>query len=192
MAAFMKSLLLLLACTLLPIIQSEIICENLPISTCAFSVSSYGKRCLIEDTVLLDGKVDYKCKTSEVVVGSSTSDYIETDKCVKTCGVDRKSVGMSSDPFLDSLFMAKLCARACYDYCPNLVDLYANIAAGEGVFLPELCEQIRSGEGSRRGMAEIQSGGGDSAAAPAGAPAAGDDLPRRAMIGIDAEAPSPA
>nr|GMC69963.1 uncharacterized protein LOC109174906 [Ipomoea batatas]GMC76336.1 uncharacterized protein LOC109174906 [Ipomoea batatas]GME02840.1 uncharacterized protein LOC109174906 [Ipomoea batatas] len=192
MALMKLSLVLLLACCTLPIqsVVAETICENLPTSVCAFSVSSSGKRCVIEDSVLVDGKVDYKCKTSEVVVGSSTSEeYLETDECVKACGVSRKSVGMSSDALLDSTFTGKLCSHACYNKCPNLVDLYSNVAAGEGVYLPDFCEKRRSG-GSRRAMAELQSGSG-SALAPEAA-----EAPRRAMaeeelLNLDADTPTP-
>ena len=60
------------------------------------------------------------------------AEYIETDECVRACGVDRNSIGISSDSLLEPQFTAKLCAPACYQKCPNIVDLYFNLAAGEG------------------------------------------------------------
>ena len=60
------------------------------------------------------------------------AEYMETDECVNACGVDRKSVGISSDSLLEPQFMSKLCSPNCYQKCPNIVELYFNLAAGEG------------------------------------------------------------
>ncbi|PRQ43051.1 hypothetical protein RchiOBHm_Chr3g0464231 [Rosa chinensis] len=87
--------------------------------------------------------MDKQCRTSEVVV-DKMAEYIETDECVKACGVDRDAVGISSDAFLEPHFLNKLCTRDCYEKCSNLVELYLNLAAGEGVFLPYLCVRQRS------------------------------------------------
>ncbi|OIV98614.1 hypothetical protein TanjilG_12737 [Lupinus angustifolius] len=103
-----------------------------------------------------NGGVEYQCRTSEVVV-ERMAEYIETDSCVDQCGVDRKFVGISSDALLESQFTAKLCSPSCYQKCPNIVDLYFNLAAGEGVFLPDLCERQRSNP--RRAMFELVSSG---------------------------------
>ncbi|XP_019165180.1 PREDICTED: uncharacterized protein LOC109161302 [Ipomoea nil] len=142
MAAMRFSLVLLLACIIISLqgVLANIICEKLPINFCAFSISSSGHRCLLENSIRDDGKVEYQCKTSEVVVGSSMSEYVESDSCVKACGVDRKTVGMSSDALLEPTFTARLCSTACFNNCPNIIDLYFNLAAGEGVFLPNLCQ----------------------------------------------------
>nr|XP_011468451.1 PREDICTED: uncharacterized protein LOC105352623 [Fragaria vesca subsp. vesca] len=83
------------------------------------------------------------CRTSQVVV-EKLAGYIDTDKCVKACGVDRDAVGISSDAFLEPHFLKNMCTANCYEKCPNLVELYFNLAAGEGVFLPYLCERQRS------------------------------------------------
>jgi hypothetical protein len=107
------------------------VCEDLPKNVCAFSVASSGKRCLLETSVAGDGRVEYECRTSEVMV-QRIYEYIESDKCVEACGVDRKMVGISSDALLEHQFTAKLCSPACYQECPNIVDLYFNLAAGEG------------------------------------------------------------
>ncbi|KAL8102271.1 hypothetical protein AgCh_026956 [Apium graveolens] len=84
--------------------------------------------------------VEYECRTSEVVV-ERMAEYIETDSCVNACGVDRSSVGISSDSLLEPQLTAKLCSAACNQNCPNIVDLYFNLATREGVFFLDLCEK---------------------------------------------------
>ncbi|GMH30042.1 hypothetical protein Nepgr_031885 [Nepenthes gracilis] len=138
----------------------ELLCEDLPNNVCAFAIASSGKRCVLENSVDKEGKTEYQCKTSEEVV-ERMSAYIETDGCVKACGVNRDMVGISSDGLLDSRFIAKLCSPSCSQNCPNIIDLYFNLAAGEGVFLPDLCEKHR--RSPRRAMVEFLSSG----AAPA-------------------------
>ncbi|XP_068342149.1 uncharacterized protein [Pyrus communis] len=143
MAVSTKFLALFLSFLSIHVVLGEFICEDLPNDVCAFSVSSAGKRCLLETTSKKDGSIEYQCRTSEVVV-EGVADYIETDQCVQACGIDRKSVGISSDALLEPQFMAKLCSAPCYQKCPNIADLYFNLAAGEGVFLPDLCDKQRS------------------------------------------------
>ncbi|GAV88313.1 PAR1 domain-containing protein [Cephalotus follicularis] len=133
-----------------------ITCENLNEDTCAFAISSSGKRCLLEKHVKRNGKEAYTCHTSEIEA-DNMNNLIETDQCIKACGLDRKSLGLSSDSLLESLFMQKLCSPRCYQSCPNIVDLYFSLAAGEGVFLPKLCEA--QGANVRRGMSEIRNSG---------------------------------
>ncbi|KAJ4895780.1 PAR1 protein [Raphanus sativus] len=116
-----------------------IICENLPTGMCAFSISASGKRCLLE-TANVAG--EYTCRTSAVEVEGIVN-HVESDECVAACGVDRKTVGISSDAMMEAGFAAKLCSPACLDYCPNILDLYFNLAAGEGAFLPDLCDAQR-------------------------------------------------
>ncbi|KAF3623152.1 hypothetical protein CQW23_23920 [Capsicum baccatum] len=146
------------------------ICENLPTSVCGFAIASSGKRCLLENLTGKDGKVEYQCKTSEVVV-ANMKEHIETDECVDACGVDRNTVGLSSDALLDSQFTSKLCSPACNHHCPNIIDLYFNLAAGEGVYLPDLCNKQRTNP--HRAMIELSSNGAvleDAADAPAPSP----------------------
>ncbi|EEF34518.1 conserved hypothetical protein [Ricinus communis] len=104
------------------------------------------------------------------------ADYIESDECVKACGVDRNSVGISSDALLEPQFTAKLCSPACYQKCSNIVDLYFNLAAGEGAFLPDLCDASRTNP--HRSMIQLMSSGvapgpitSEASAALVGAPA---------------------
>ncbi|KAL2508400.1 PAR1 protein [Forsythia ovata] len=134
----------------------ELLCEELPVGLCSFSIASSGKRCLLETFATNNGNLEFQCKTSEVVA-INLHEYIEADECVSSCGVDRKSIGISSDSLLDSQFTAKLCSPQCYQNCPNIVDLYYNLALGEGAFLPDLCKSQRTS--LRRSMAQIQSSG---------------------------------
>ncbi|KAK4426297.1 hypothetical protein Salat_1398200 [Sesamum alatum] len=161
MASSMKlSLILFFACILF--VQKtlgDVICENLPTNLCSFAIASSGKRCVVETCKNAQGKANYTCKTSEVLV-EKLSGYIETDQCVNRCGLLRGSVGISSDAFLSSDFIAHLCTPACYQGCPNIVDLFSNLAASEGISLPTLCQNQMK---NHRGMLAILSNGGATA-----------------------------
>ncbi|KEH23077.1 PAR1 protein [Medicago truncatula] len=135
---------------------AEVVCEELQKDLCSFSIASSGKRCLLETEKAADGGIEYQCRTSEVVL-ERMAGYIETDQCVKACGVERNFVGISSDALLEPQFTAKLCSSSCYQNCPNIVDLYFNLAAGEGVFLPDLCEIQKTNP--HRAMIELVSSG---------------------------------
>ncbi|KAK4771321.1 hypothetical protein SAY87_031853 [Trapa incisa] len=137
-ALFLSSLFLHAA------LASELMCEDLTADLCAFAIASSGKRCLLETYMYgEEDTVEFQCRTSEVVV-ERLAGYIESEECVKACGVDRNSFGISSDALLEPLFTAKLCSTECHSGCPNIVDLYFNLAAGEGVFLPDLCKVQRT------------------------------------------------
>ncbi|KAJ8572844.1 hypothetical protein K7X08_009355 [Anisodus acutangulus] len=143
--------------------ESDLICEELPVEMCTLSIDSSGKRCVLESTTSDDeGKFEMQCQTSEVFASNKMlQEYIETDECVGACGVDRQSLGLSSDALLDSKFIAKLCSHQCYNNCPNIVDLYSNLASAEGVSLPEMCSTQKTRP--RRGISQLLSSG---AAAP--------------------------
>ncbi|XP_020551455.1 uncharacterized protein LOC105167590 [Sesamum indicum] len=146
--------------------KTDVICENLPTKLCSFAVASSGKRCVLENYKNAQGKTDYTCKTSEVVV-EKLSGYIETNQCMNACGVHREFIGISSEAFLSSEFTARLCSSACYQNCPNIVDLFFNLAVGEGISLPALCQNQKE---NHRAILEILSNGGatpDPVAAPA-------------------------
>lgn len=121
---------------------SPVVCEELPQDLCSFAISTASKRCVLESAPRGDGTMEYQCRTSEVVV-ERMSDWIETDECVRACGVDRNVMGISSDSLLEPRFAAKLCSPACYQNCPNIVDLYFNLAAGEGKRTQEPALPIR-------------------------------------------------
>lgn len=159
----------------LQVVYGGIVCEKLPVEVCAFSVSFSGARCVLEKSILRDGNVKYECQTSEVVA-ENMKELIETEECMNACGVERMTVGMSTDSIAERGFTNKLCSPRCYNDCPNIVDLYFNLAAGEGVYLPRLCQAHRSGD--RRMMSEFGSyaaapatiGFGDTTVAPTSAP----------------------
>nr|GMD21994.1 cell wall integrity and stress response component 1 [Ipomoea batatas] len=124
----MKFIHYFLACFSLLFIQTalgDLVCEQLPVGICSFSIASSGNRCVLETYSSGDG-----------------------NECIAACGVDRKSVGISSDSLLDHRFTAKLCSPQCYQNCPNIVDLYYNLASEEGgVLLPDLCKALRTSSG---------------------------------------------
>ena len=158
-ASFHNFTLAIVACALVFCVQvtlGSITCENLNKDSCAFAISSTGKRCVLEKRLQRSGEEVYTCKTSEIEA-DKLKDWIETDQCIQACGVDRNTFGISSDSLLECHFTQKLCSPQCYKHCPNIIDLYFNLAAGEGVYLPRLCEE--QGENARRGMAEIKSSG---------------------------------
>ncbi|CAL5209528.1 unnamed protein product [Lathyrus oleraceus] len=114
-------------------------CENLSNETCSFAVSSSSKRCVLEKHVKRSGEEAYTCKTSNIK-SDKLKDHIESDQCIKVCNLDRLSLGISSNALLEYRFIEKLCSPRCYKSCPNVVDLYFNLAASVGVFLPSFCD----------------------------------------------------
>jgi len=133
-------------------VYGGIVCEKLPVEVCAFSVCSSGARCVLEKSMLDDGNVQYECQTSDVIA-KNIHELIETEGCINACGVERMTVGISTDTLAERGFTNKLCAQRCYNKCPNIIDLYFNLAAGEGIYLPRLCEAHRSG--NRRIISEV-------------------------------------
>ncbi|XP_021750546.1 uncharacterized protein LOC110716241 [Chenopodium quinoa] len=150
------SLLFLFASIFVQSSVGELICEELPSDLCVMAIASSGKRCVLEKYRNDIEETEYQCRTSEVVV-ERMSEHIETDQCVKACGVDRKMGGISSDNLLEPQFTAKLCSPSCYNKCRNVVDLYFKLAEGEGVYLPDLCQNQQSNQ--RRAMVELMSSG---------------------------------
>ncbi|KAL6620337.1 hypothetical protein ACP70R_035476 [Stipagrostis hirtigluma subsp. patula] len=170
MASSITAALALLLVAFAVVVQSarggELACEELPPDMCAFAVSSGGRRCVLERTP--EGA--HRCQTSAVGAGEDLSGWVESDACVRACGVDRAALGLpvASDAAEDRRFALALCSPACRDACPNIVDLYATLAAGEGMSLPALCE-AQMNAGNRRmmmGMSPL----GAPVAAPAAAP----------------------
>nr|GEW65867.1 putative RNA-directed DNA polymerase, eukaryota, reverse transcriptase zinc-binding domain protein [Tanacetum cinerariifolium] len=109
----------------------SIACENLNKDSCAFAVSSSGKRCVLEKSVRRSGEEVFVCSASQIDTDKLTN-WIETNECLEACGLNRNVLGISSDSLLESKFTQKLCSIQCYNNCPNIVDLYFNLAAGEG------------------------------------------------------------
>lgn len=110
----------------------EITCEKLDRSKCAFAVASSGLRCVLEKRARSGGEEEYSCRNSGVAAGG-VAGWIETNECVEACGLDRDTVGISSDYIFNSRFTRRLCSSGCYHNCPNVVDLYNNVATGEGI-----------------------------------------------------------
>ncbi|KAK3135410.1 hypothetical protein QOZ80_5BG0418580 [Eleusine coracana subsp. coracana] len=151
---------------------AELVCEALPPHACAFAVSATGKRCVLERTP--EGLA--QCQTSPLRVRGrlSGSAWVETDACVRACGVDRAALGLPAVAGEDRRLVRALCSPACRDGCPNIVDLYATLAAGEGVSLPALCDAAQIMENAdavvSSGYRRMMLGGGGMS--PLGAPVA--------------------
>lgn len=139
-------------------ISGKLLCEDLPVDLCAFAVSSTGSRCVLEKRVMTDGNVEHECQTSEVAA-DEFAEWVETDECVRSCGLDRMSVGISSDALVERGFAKALCSADCQSGCANVVDLFTKLAAGEGVSLAKLCEAQATAASisasSRREMGEV-------------------------------------
>ncbi|KAI5065981.1 hypothetical protein GOP47_0018605 [Adiantum capillus-veneris] len=149
---FMLGLALL--CISSTLILSEALdCEDLPVAKCAFAVSSTGARCMLEKTVRRDGMSEYKCETSSIVAERPT-ELIESDSCINSCGLQRVSVGFSTDTLLENEFVRKLCLSGCRSNCPNINDLYTKLAAGEGIHLHSMCNAVK--ERTRRHIIRAQ------------------------------------
>ena len=69
---------------------------------------------------------------SSEVIAEKINEWIETEECMNACGVERMAVGMSTDALVDGRSARKLCSPNCYNKCPNILELYFNLAAGEG------------------------------------------------------------
>ncbi|KAL0337801.1 UNVERIFIED_CONTAM: hypothetical protein Scaly_2055200 [Sesamum calycinum] len=112
----------------------DLICETLPRHLYSFAIASSEKRCILDASQSECGNIDYKCKTSNVMV-EKLAGHIENDQCMNACGTDRLfTEGLSPEGSLPSNFTTSICSAACYDInCPGVVDLFSNIAAGEAL-----------------------------------------------------------
>ncbi|KAG2690571.1 hypothetical protein I3760_09G193300 [Carya illinoinensis] len=59
----------------------------------------------------------YTCRTSEIDA-DKLNDLIVTEQCIKACGLDWKTLGISSDSILESRFTEKLGSPQCYEKLP--------------------------------------------------------------------------
>ncbi|KAL3700134.1 hypothetical protein R1sor_018156 [Riccia sorocarpa] len=152
--SFMKTRVLAFALTIWLTVSAPLIrasdegfkleCHMLPIDQCAFAVDSEGSRCVLETIITDNVIIAYMCQKSDIPVGEdSPVEYVESDECIEACGAERLTVGFSTDAFTTTGFTSKLCSRRCRDNCPNLIDLYSNIVAGEGTTISELCSEHR-------------------------------------------------
>jgi hypothetical protein len=65
-------------------------------------------------------------------MAAARAEWIETDECLDACGLPRMTLGLSTDALLEPGFTRKLCLSSCRSMCPNIDDLYTNLAAEEG------------------------------------------------------------
>ncbi|KAH7288255.1 hypothetical protein KP509_31G019300 [Ceratopteris richardii] len=111
-------------------------------------------RCILEKVISTEGQAAYECQTSEVLA-TEFVEWVETDECVSSCGLDRMTVGMSSDSLIEKGFVATLCSDRCRKECPNVMDLFEKLSAEEGVPLSRVCE-AQSMSDARREMSELE------------------------------------
>ncbi|KAI5070975.1 hypothetical protein GOP47_0013226 [Adiantum capillus-veneris] len=135
--------LLLLVYHLTLKVEGNMECEELSTQDCAFAVASSGARCVLEKHYVKDSKnINYNCQTSIIMAERGVIQWIETDACMKACGVTRLWVGLSTDALLERSFIQRLCLPSCKDHCPNIMDLFTKLAVEEGVYLPNLCNAM--------------------------------------------------
>ncbi|MCO5565205.1 hypothetical protein L7F22_018878 [Adiantum nelumboides] len=140
-ASFLLTIMLIGLLHVNPVLGT-IECEDLPVEDCAFAVSSSGARCVLEKVVKANAAPQYKCQTS-IIMAERPTEWIESEDCIKTCGLQRLSVGLSTDALLERDFTKRLCFSECRSKCPNINDLYTKLAAEEGMYLPTLCDSLK-------------------------------------------------
>ncbi|KAG6555128.1 hypothetical protein Mapa_003163 [Marchantia paleacea] len=137
-------------------------CELLPKEECAFAIGQRGFRCLLETSVGLDGSVFHHCQTSEIEWATEAEDlrrelrsirsvgHIESDECLEACGLDRLTVGISTDGLQTGAFKEKICSDDCQRNCPQVINLYNIIYAEEGEELGQVCDELFEWKHSER------------------------------------------
>ena len=70
-------------------------------------------------------------QTSKIVTDSFHS-WIEDNKCIQACGLNRMSVGLSSDFLGEHELQRSICGNSCLEECLNVVEIFTNLASGEG------------------------------------------------------------
>jgi len=182
------ALLIMLAIAAHGVHSALLTCEELPTEVCAFSVSSTGNRCVLEKTQKMDGTLQFQCQSS-AVMAEKLVEWIESEECINACGLERMAVGMSTDCLLESKSSRKLCSSQCRNNCPNIVDLYVNLAAGEGISLPSMCESQKTR--SRKLITESLSSSSKSSIHSASFGAPGPYGSHIAVLGTSIPAPAP-
>lgn len=99
--------------------------------------SHRNKSKLSSNSTLLPGKLtlgeNIVVLQSSIIIAEKQEEWIESDECVKACGLERMSVGLSTDLLMDYHFTEMFCSSECLNNCPNIIDLYISLAAGEGM-----------------------------------------------------------
>ncbi|MCO5581579.1 hypothetical protein L7F22_035467 [Adiantum nelumboides] len=120
--------------------HAQVVCEELGIYECAFAVASTGARCILETKISLEVCIQFECTTSSVLA-SPFANWIETAECLLFCGLERLTIGISTD-FIGDLGLQKMiCSSMCQKNCPNIVDVFSNLAIGEGLNLENICKE---------------------------------------------------
>lgn len=70
----------------------------------------------------------YQCKTTDLNVDPWNSNHIETENCVRTCGLEDKTVGiLPLDFWMDSRNTQKLCSLSCKNNCKTLSEIVTQL-----------------------------------------------------------------
>ncbi|GAA0159047.1 hypothetical protein LIER_15925 [Lithospermum erythrorhizon] len=169
----------------------QLVCEELPVGMCSYSIDSSRYRCVLETFELADETTILQCKKSQVLV-TIMKEHIESDHCIRACGLDRFSVGISTDSLADHESVKSLCSFDCYQNCPNIIDLFVNLALAEGSPLNARCKnhQLRSrASAARRRAMQLLKASGPSVVASDPPFAAAESLPSAADCPTSADAP---
>ncbi|WMV51921.1 hypothetical protein MTR67_045306 [Solanum verrucosum] len=99
--------------------------------------------------------------------GALGDEDLSTNVCAFAISTSGKRCLLENSAGRNGKVEYQFCSPACNKNCDNIVDLYFHLAAGEGVFLPELCKKQKNGP--HRTMIELSSNGAadEDAAAPA-------------------------
>ncbi|MCO5582175.1 hypothetical protein L7F22_036065 [Adiantum nelumboides] len=114
--------------------EADVLCEELPVEWCAYSISSLGARCvLVEGEKGGDDTMEYNCQTSSMET-KVKGGWIEAEECMEACGLTRMTLGLhpSNTPDL-------LCSSRCSRTCPHLHYLLNPLSADQGSSIADLC-----------------------------------------------------
>jgi hypothetical protein len=105
---------------------ARVVCEQLLTELCAFAVSSASRRCVLENTQRHGRPTEYQCRTSGVAGW-----WRPTPACARAASTAHRRHLLRLAP-RPARRRRALCSPACFQGCPNIVDLYSNLAAAEG------------------------------------------------------------
>ncbi|KAI5054060.1 hypothetical protein GOP47_0008042 [Adiantum capillus-veneris] len=135
--------------------EADVVCEELPMEWCAYSISSMGARCMLEGEKDGDNPMVYKCKTSSVET-KVKGGWIEAEECMEACGLKRMTVGLFSQPPFDpQFFCSPRCARSCPHLHYLLLPQLSHQGPGSSISNVDVCLHVTN---PHRSMNEVFEG----------------------------------